>query len=106
MISRLFDDGLRTFVYNSHKRAHALKFKAVTTSDGMLLHCFGPIECLRCDWTLYAHSNSENQLKRCMISNGVQYCIWVDSGYNRREYMKLPFNDHISMKRLEHSIEP
>ena len=37
-IVRPTDNGLQNFVYNGHKRAHFLKFQAVTTPDGISLH--------------------------------------------------------------------
>ena len=31
-------------VYNRHKRRHALKFQAVNSPDGLVLHLHGPVE--------------------------------------------------------------
>ena len=39
-------------VYNGHKRKHALKYQAVNTPDGLILHVCGPIEGRRHDLTL------------------------------------------------------
>ena len=90
-IARPTDYGLQNVVYNGHKRAHALKFQALTTPDGMFLHSFGPLEGRRHDWTLYARSELESQLEECLLSDGIQYCIYGDSGYNWREYLEIPF---------------
>ena len=41
-------------VYNGHKRKHALKYQAVTTPDGMILHEYGPVEGKRYDWFMFS----------------------------------------------------
>ena len=48
--------------YNGHKTKHALKFQAVNSPDGMILHAYGPIEGRRHDWTLYVISGLDEQL--------------------------------------------
>ena len=42
-----FDSQL--FACNGHKRKHALKFQAVNSPDGMILHAYGPMEGRRHD---------------------------------------------------------
>lgn len=90
-IARPTDHGLQNVAYNGHKRAHALKFQALTTPDGMFLHCFGPLEGRRHDWTLYARSELDTQLQASLRDGALQYCIYGDSGYNSREYLEVPF---------------
>ena len=38
--------------YNGHKRKHDLKFQAVNSPDGLIVHVHGHIEGRRHDWTL------------------------------------------------------
>lgn len=33
----------------------------------------------------------EKQLEECIIIDNVQYCIYGDSGYSRREFIEVPF---------------
>lgn len=40
-------------VYNGHKRKHALKYRAINTPDGMIVHAHGPVEGRRHDVYLY-----------------------------------------------------
>ncbi len=61
-IARPCDSNQQNVAYNGHKRKHALKFQAVSTSDGLFLHTFGRIEGRRHDWTFYMQSGIEEQL--------------------------------------------
>lgn len=90
-IARPSGHGEQNVVYNGHKRAHSLKFQAVTTPDGMFLHIHGPLEGRRHDWTLYVRSCLDQQLENSMNVAGVTYCLYGDSGYNWREFMEVPF---------------
>lgn len=91
-IARPKGNRLQNVVYNGHKRRHALKYQAMVTPDGLILHAYGPMEGRRHDWTLYVRSGIEEQLSVCLMVNGVQYCIYGDSGYNRRVFMEVPFD--------------
>jgi nuclease HARBI1 len=90
-IARPGDPDLQRVAYNGHKRKHALKFQVVLTPDGLILHCAGPIEGRRHDWTLYCRSGIDSQLEEKLMVNGIQFCIYGDSGYNLRPYMEVPY---------------
>lgn len=90
-IARPDDDHVENVVYNGHKRAHALKYQAVMTPDGIILHLYGPVEGRRHDWTLYTRSEMDGQLESTLFCDGIQYCIYGDSGYNERAYLQVPF---------------
>ena len=90
-ISRPGGYRMQNVVYNGHKRKHALKYQAVVTPDGLILHAFGPLEGRRHDWTLYIRSGIEEQLPSALLVDGKQYCIYGDSGYNRRIFLEVPF---------------
>jgi len=77
--------------YNGHKKKHALKFQVISAPDGLVLHCYGPMEGRRHDWTLYAKSMVDDLLESSLSLNGKQYCIFGDSGYNSRSFLKTPW---------------
>ena len=90
-IARPKGNMMQQVVYNGHKRKHALKYQAVTTPDGLILHAYGPMEGRRHDWTMYVKSDLDSQLADCLNTNGRQFCLYGDSGYNRRIYLDVPF---------------
>ena len=72
-------------------RKHALKFQSLTTPDGLILDAFGPLEGRRHDWTLYIHSDAEDLLPIVLeVIDGMKYCIFADSGYNERWFLRTP----------------
>jgi nuclease HARBI1 len=90
-ISRPGDLEEQRVLYNGHKRKHALKFQAVTSPDGLILHAHGPMEGRRHDWTLFLQSGLDNQLAEKLRIGGTQYCLYKDSGYSQREYLEIPY---------------
>lgn len=90
-IARPSRNAVQNVAYNGHKRKHALKYQAVTTPDGLILHAAGPIEGRRHDWTLYCRSGLDEVLEELMFVDGVQYCLYGDSGYNERSFLEVPF---------------
>ena len=56
--------------YNGHKRKHALKYQAITSPDGLVLHAAGPIEGRKHDWTLYCRSGVDESLPGVMYVGG------------------------------------
>lgn len=48
--------------YNRHKRKPTLKFQAVTTPDGLIVHAYEPVEGHRNEWTLYTINGLEKSL--------------------------------------------
>ena len=78
--------------YNGHKRKNALKFQSLTTPDGLILDAFGPLEGRRHDWTLYIRSDAEDLLHIVLeVSDGMKYCIFADSGYKVRCFLRISF---------------
>jgi nuclease HARBI1 len=90
-ISRPGDLEEQRVLYNGQKRKHALKFQAVTSPDGLILHAHGPMEGWRHDWTLFVRSRLDNQLAEKLRIGGTKYCLYGDSGYSQREYLEIPF---------------
>jgi len=81
-VSRPSDHEAQNVAYNGHKRKHALKYQAVTTPDGLILHVYGPLEGRRHDWTLYMRSGLDESLGDLLLVDGKQYVIYGDSGYS------------------------
>ena len=77
-------------VYNRHKRKHALKYKAVKNTRRADFHG-EPIEGRRHDWTLYVRSDLDAIIPTVLEIDGKRFCLFGDSGYNRRWYMEVPF---------------
>lgn len=78
-------------MYNVHKRVHALKYQAIICPDGIVLHAYEPGEGRRQNWIMYSRSSLDKQLEAVVEVNGVQFCIYGDSGYKHRIYMQVPF---------------
>ena len=55
------------------------------------MHVHGPIEGRRHDWTLHTRSGLDTHLPEVLDIGGKRYCIFGDSGYNRRWFMEIPF---------------
>ena len=78
-------------MYNGHETNHALKYQAVNTPDGLIVHVCGPIEGRRHDWTLYVKSELTAILSSVIDIDWKRFCLYGESGYNRRWYMEVPF---------------
>lgn len=81
---------LQNVCYNGHKRHHGIKFQAVVTPDGMIVHFAGPMEGRRHDWALYLASGIDESLSNGLLIDGVQYCIFGDAAYDERPYLYTP----------------
>lgn len=73
--------GLQRSVYSGHKRTQCIKFQALTSSDGLVFHFFGPVEGRRHDMILYLQSGVDAILRNTLIGNGQQHYINGDSAY-------------------------
>ena len=58
-------------VYNGHKLKHAVKFLAINTPDGMILHAHGPAEGRRHGWFLFHTSEVHANLSDVLLISGV-----------------------------------
>eukprot|EP00171_Calliarthron_tuberculosum_P012935 IDg12935t1 len=59
--------------------------------DGLILHVYGPVEGRRHDWTVYTRSGLGMHLPTILEVNEQKYCIFGESGYNRRWFMEIPY---------------
>lgn len=78
-------------VYNGHKRKHTLKYQAITSPNGLIVHAHGQIEGRRHDWTMYVRSGLEQIRPEVSDVGGKRYCLYGDSGYNWRWFLDVPF---------------
>ena len=77
--------------YNGYKRNHELKYEAVNSPDGMILHAYGPIE-VRChDWTLDVRSGQDEQPTALLSISGKRYCRYGHLGYSRMRFMEITY---------------
>lgn len=58
-------------VYEGHKKKHNIKYQAVKTPDGIILHAYGHVEGRRHDWFTYVSSGLETALEKLLVVNGV-----------------------------------
>jgi hypothetical protein len=80
------------YVFNGHKRYHALKFQSIMASNGLIAHLFGPIEGRRHDCALLTESNILDQLDMTGNDrNGVPFCIYGDQAYPIRQRLLSPY---------------
>lgn len=73
--------------YNGHKRKHGIKFQIVSGPDGMVLNCYGPMEDHRHELILCSRSSMDEELEETLSIHGRQFCVFEDSGYNRRWFL-------------------
>ena len=78
---------MQRVAYKGHKRKHALKFQAFNSPDGLVLHVYSPIEGRRHDWTIYTRSGLNEHQPEIFNIYCERYCIYGDSGYNKRWFI-------------------
>ncbi|GMF20172.1 unnamed protein product [Phytophthora fragariaefolia] len=77
-------------MYNGHKRSHAVKYQAVTTPDGIIVHMFGPAQGRAHDLTLLEDSDLENIIGRDRRFHG--YLLYGDPAYGQTDVFSSPFD--------------
>ena len=82
---------MQKVAYNGGKSKHALKYQAITSSDGLVLHAAEPIERERHDCTLFCQSGVDESLPRVKFVGGKRHCIYGDSGYNQFPFLEVPY---------------
>lgn len=79
-------------LYNGWKRIHCLKYHAVVSPDGMIIHVYGPVEGRRHDETIYQMSGLADILRKNLWSpSGDPLVIYVDPAYGLSEHLICPF---------------
>ncbi|ETW01633.1 hypothetical protein H310_06264 [Aphanomyces invadans] len=89
-------------VYNGHKRKHALKYQAVTSPDGIIVHLHGPEPGSRHDAYLLARSGLVEKLQSKLVVSGTRYVIYGDPAYGVNDVIVSGFK---GAKLNEHEAE-
>lgn len=103
-------------VYNGWKRMHCLKYHAVITPDGIIIHVFGPIDGRRHDETVYRESGLEDLLaKHFKTPDGQPLFIYGDPAYGVGPHILSPYKGPVvtrkeasfnaKMSRVRESVE-
>ena len=80
-------------IYNGWKRMHCLKYHAVVTPDGIIIHLHGPVEGRRHDQTVFKESGLQDILKEhfwCPDGKTKLY-LYGDSGYTLGDHILCPY---------------
>ena len=81
-------------MYNSHKRAHALKFQSVVIPNGLIAYLYGPLEGRCHDAGMLHESGLLTSLQtHCHTPAGQQLCIYGDPAYPLRPELMGPYRE-------------
>lgn len=90
-------------VYNGWKRMHCLKYQAVVTPDGIIIHLFGPVEGSIHDAAVWTQSGLLDILEvHAHDPNGTSLQLYGDSAYGINEHLVTPFGGaHINQDQRD-----
>lgn len=86
-------------VYDGKDRVHALKFQAVTSPDGMIIHLAGPIEGARHDSHMFRESGLLQLVAEKTAEVGQTYRLYGDPAYSLSDHLITPYRN---AKRKKH----
>ncbi|KIJ47934.1 hypothetical protein M422DRAFT_98781, partial [Sphaerobolus stellatus SS14] len=103
-------------VYNGWKRMHCLKYHAVVSPDGLVIHIYGPVDGRRHDETVYKESGLAELLdKHFWTRDGHPLFIYGDPAYSVAAHVMSPFKGPVisaderafntSMSRIREPVE-
>lgn len=75
------DNELQQSLYSGHKRIHWLLFCTITTPDGLVFFCDGPVEGRRHDLYLLNQSGLDDAVRDSLLIDDVQYYVYGDAAY-------------------------
>ena len=75
--------------YSGHKRFHCLKYHAVTTPDGMVVHLFGPVAGRHHDLFVLRESGLQEAIAQ--DDRFAPYVLYGDPGYLSTNQISCPF---------------
>ncbi|KIJ53223.1 hypothetical protein M422DRAFT_103130, partial [Sphaerobolus stellatus SS14] len=79
-------------VYNGWKRIHCLKYHAVISPDGLVIHVYGPVDGRRHDQTVFTESGLEDLLeKHFWTPNGQPLFLYGDPAYRDGAHILSPY---------------
>ncbi|KAJ3534442.1 hypothetical protein NMY22_g6924 [Coprinellus aureogranulatus] len=104
-------------LYNGWKRIHCLKYHAVISPDGIIMHVFGPVDGRRHDETVYKESGLEELLAKHFWKPGGKHPLFIygDPAYSMGPHIMVPYKGptidrqqrafNTKMSRLRQSVE-
>lgn len=87
--------------YSGHKRKNCIKFQAISLPDSIIMHMYGPAEGRRHDITLFRRSGVEEDLRRALLVNEVQYYLYGYPEYVLRPYLQAGFKGVMTDEQRE-----
>lgn len=78
-------------VYNGHKRKHSIKYQALSTPDGIIVHLHGPHEGKTHDATMLNRSGLREILSEIARDGDTNYVIYGDPAYGLAEHIVTPY---------------
>ncbi|KIJ25049.1 hypothetical protein M422DRAFT_145348, partial [Sphaerobolus stellatus SS14] len=89
-------------LYNGWKRIHCLKYHAVLSPDGLVIHVFGPIDGRRHDETVFKESSLADLLeKHFWTPAGELLYLYGDAGYLVGPHIILPYKEPVLTPQQE-----
>lgn len=73
-------------LFSGHKRRHGLKFQAITTPDGVIVHLGGPVAGRRHDMTIYGQCRTAALLRQ----HAPGFRVYGDKGYRNSAPLCAP----------------
>ncbi|KIJ37543.1 hypothetical protein M422DRAFT_259899 [Sphaerobolus stellatus SS14] len=103
-------------VYNGWKHIHCLKYHAVISPDGLVIHVYGPVDGRHHDETVFKESGlSELLEKHFWTPQGQALYLYGDPGYSVGPHLISPYKDpgltaekqafNTAMSRIREPIE-
>ncbi len=78
-------------VFSGHKRRHGLKYQSLIYPNGIIGHCFGPVEGRRHDSAVYHQSDIDDLISNVHSEDGTLMAVFADTAYAAREYLITSF---------------
>ena len=80
------------YLYNGHKRIHAIKFQSIAAPNGLVANLYEPIGGKQHDSAMLAESRLLDQMQlHCNDANGHAFCKYGDAAYPLRAHLQKPF---------------
>ncbi|KAE8978631.1 hypothetical protein PR002_g24663 [Phytophthora rubi] len=82
---------IQKYVYNGHKRKHALKYQSVLAPDGIIIHLSGPFPGTCHDAFILQPSRRLEVASPALTIDGRHYVFYGDPAYRQQNHLVAPF---------------
>jgi hypothetical protein len=90
--------------YTGHKHMHSLKYQAISTPDGMIVHFGGPFPGRRHDARMLTDSHIRDYLAvHARNQNGDRLFVYGDEGYGRGIQVLAPFRGNVDAEQMAYN---